>query len=354
MTSFANGSIPIAIIGGTGYGAGEALRMLTNHPHFEVVSISSRSHAGIPVSHVHSHLAGMTALHFEAEINFDHLSSAERSAIIVAVPHGQSVLIIERLLANPKLERTVIVDMSGDLRLKVQAIHERFYPDVPVSPSLRSTFVYGLPEISRVTISGATRISNPGCLATASILALSPVVRDGLCSSIVIDAKTGTSGAGREPQPTMHHPSRCADFTAYKALEHRHEPEILQALGDPLGSRLSIVFVPHLIPVSRGIFVTCYMRLDTDLSAQEIVRRYSDFYEGSPFIRIKDRPPRLTDVVGTNFCDLFVAVRGRDLVVMTALDNLGKGMAGQAIQNLNLAFGLPEDAGLKLSAIGPV
>ena len=152
----------------------------------------------------------------------------------------------------------------------------------------------------------------------------------------------------------MHHPGRSTDFTAYKALEHRHEPEILQALGSQFSSRNSMMFIPHLIPVSRGIFVTCYMTHQSEACAAIALESYRNFYKGSHFIRFRSKPPRLVDVIGTNFCDLHISVRGKQVAVMATLDNLVKGMAGQCVQNLNLLFGSQEDTGLLLPAIGPV
>jgi N-acetyl-gamma-glutamyl-phosphate reductase len=185
-------------------------------------------------------------------------------------------------------------------------------------------------------------------------MALAPFRGGVLQGRVIIDAKTGTSGAGREPQASMHHPSRAGDFTAYKVLEHRHEPEILQALGEEFQRTHPVVFAPHLIPVSRGIFVTVYAELAREASLGEVEARVRDTYRGSNFVRLRSTPPRLSDVVGTNFCDIGIAVRGRELVVMCAIDNLGKGMAGQAVQNLNRAFGLPEETGLFSGALGPV
>jgi N-acetyl-gamma-glutamyl-phosphate reductase len=152
----------------------------------------------------------------------------------------------------------------------------------------------------------------------------------------------------------MHHPARAGDFTAYKVLEHRHEPEILQALGDEFSRSYSFMFVPHLLPCTRGIFVTAYISLESATAAQQVQKSFGAFYDQQPFIRMRSAPPRLVDVIGTNFCDISVAIRNSQLVVMAAIDNLGKGMAGQAIQNLNIAFGLPQQTGLLVSALGPV
>ncbi len=341
----------VIIIGGSGYGAGELLRLLSLHPSIEVCGVVSRSHAGAAVDSVHTHLTGITKLSFQSDPPLQDLRRFKKSAVILAMPSGQAVGAIAQLRRAGLAEEVTILDLSGDLRLRDEATHSRFYPEAPFAPDIRRTFCYGLPELSDERRS---QIANPGCLATAAILALAPFASGAFVGSIVIDAKTGTSGAGREPQASMHHPARASDFTAYKALQHRHEPEIVQAFGGDFQRRHPLMFVPHLIPVPRGIFVTVYGELSELSTAEEVSARVREFYRSSRFIRVRPTPPRLVDVVGTNFCDIAVSVRGRQIVVMTAIDNLGKGMAGQAIQNLNRAFDLPEDLGLLGTALGPV
>lgn len=341
----------VIIIGGSGYGAGELLRLLSLHPSIEVCGVVSRSHAGAVVDSVHTHLTGITKLSFQSDPPLQDLRRFEKSAVILAMPSGQAVGSIAELRRAGIAEEVVILDLSGDLRLKDEATHTLFYPEVPFAPDIRATFRYGLPELSGER---GPRVANPGCLATAAILALAPLANRSLRGSIIIDAKTGTSGAGREPQGAMHHPARALDFTAYKVLQHRHEAEIVQALGEEFRKSHPVLFVPHLLPVPRGIFVTVYGELADHTSADEVIRRVEEFYRGAPFVRVRPTPPRLVDVVGTNFCDISVVNRGAQLVVMAALDNLGKGMAGQAIQNLNREFGLPESTGLMGGALGPV
>jgi N-acetyl-gamma-glutamyl-phosphate reductase common form len=344
----------VSIIGGSGYGAGETIRLLTTHPDIEVCGVVSRSHTGKPIASVHSHLMGVSALSFEESVRLEQLCSYEKSAIILAMPSGLAVPTIKDLQARGLSPSVKILDLSGDLRLQDESIHERFYPEVPFAADIREKCVYGLSELARAEIRSAQFITNPGCLATATILALAPLTGGYLEKQIVVDAKTGTSGAGREPQASMHHPSRADDFTAYKVLQHRHEPEIIQALGANFARSHEMSFVPHLIPVSRGIFVTAYATLAKPCSQADMTSRFTDFYKESSGIRMRSSPPRLVDVVGTNFCDISVHVRERHLVVMSAIDNLGKGMASQAIQNLNILFGLPESTGLLSAALGPV
>jgi N-acetyl-gamma-glutamyl-phosphate/LysW-gamma-L-alpha-aminoadipyl-6-phosphate reductase len=344
----------VSIVGGSGYGAGELLRLLTAHPLIEATNVVSRSHAGTPISSVHSHLHGVSTLSFIESLPADWDTGYERSAVVCSVPTGHAVTVINELFEKGLPDSTTVIDLSGDLRLTDPELHEKHYPEVPFCEALRSKAVYGLPELGGGGISSARLITNPGCLATAAILALAPLRDAPVARHVAIDGKTGTSGAGREPQPSMHHPSRAHDCTAYKVLEHRHEPEILQALGPQFSARDSFMFVPHLLPVSRGCLVTCYVTCKDEASASQLSAHYREWYRSKTFIRIRNRPPRLVDIVGTNFCDLHLASRGSQVVISSALDNLGKGMAGQCIQNLNMAFGLPEETGLMIPALGPV
>jgi N-acetyl-gamma-glutamyl-phosphate reductase len=271
------------------------------------------------------------------------------------MPPGQAAAAIQAAQAQGLPETIKIIDLSGDFRLKHQLDHTTYYPEVPLAPEIRNSCVYALPEVvGHTAIAKARYLTNPGCLSTTAIIGLAPLRDVSLSGTVVVDAKTGTSGAGREPQPSMHHPARANDFTAYKVLEHRHEPEILQALGASFNGRDSFMFVPHLLPVSRGIEASCYFTCADAATAAKLPERYSEFYRASPFVRLRSRPPRLVDVVGTNFCDIQVVVRGAQVVVLVATDNLGKGMAGQCIQNLNIAFGLPQETGLLVPALGPV
>jgi N-acetyl-gamma-glutamyl-phosphate reductase len=344
----------IAIIGGSGYGAGELLRLLISHPEIEVAEVISRSHAGKPAHAVHSHLLATTSLAFSETLSFDWCGRYEKVAFILAMPSGLAPDTIKSITTRGLPPNAVIIDLSGDLRLHDEATHKAFYSEVPYAREIRSQCVYGLTELTRLAIPAARFISNPGCLATASIIALAPLASQVFEGAVVIDAKTGTSGAGREPQASMHHPSRAADCVAYKALQHRHEPEILQALGPSFSDANTMMFIPHLLPVSRGIIVTAYATLRTQIPPRDLREMYERFYANAPFIRFRDSAPRLVDVVGTNFCDLHVTVRGKQVAILAAIDNLGKGMAGQCIQNLNLVFGLAEARGLLTPALGPV
>lgn len=348
-------SIGVAIVGGSGYGAGELLRYLTAHAEAQVASIVSSSQAGESVTKAHPHLAGFySELKFDSTINWENLKKFERQIIFLALPHGHSAKALQQI-QSAKIPGVRVIDLAADFRLTDEELHSKTYPDVPYENSLRSKFVYGLPEINREQISKAQWITNPGCLATACILAAAPLLEKSagaIVGSLCFDAKTGTSGAGRSPQESMHHPNRHGNFEAYKVLAHRHEPEIRQALTHNSRGIPACMFVPHLLPTVRGIFVTLYAQLNKPLAQKDLESTYQKAFAQSPCIRFRDGSPTLHDVVGTNFCDIAITVRDTQVVVMAALDNLGKGMAGQAIQNMNLMFGLSENLGIMQPSLG--
>jgi len=339
-------AIGVTILGGSGYGAGELLRYLSFHPAAEVIEVVSSSNAGELVETLHPHLTG-----FYPELRCVNVASFPgdftRRVLFSSLPHGKSSEELARLIQKGLPARTHCIDLSGDLRLQNEEEHKRHYADVPFQREFRSQFCYLLPELFFGTPLVCEHVSNPGCLAAAGALATAPLADLGVEGAVVIDAKTGTSGAGRSPQESMHHPHRHGNFEAYKILAHRHEPEIRQA-----AKLTETMFVPHLLPVSRGIFVTAYATLKTARTKEDLQAAYRQKYHGSPFIRMRERSPALHEVVGTNFCDIAIEVRGRQVAVMAALDNLGKGMAGTAIQNMNLLCGLEHDLGLKVPALG--
>lgn len=351
-------AVHVGILGGSGYGAGELLRLLTQHPRATVVSVTSASSSGEPVERVHPHLRGFYALRMTKSLDLERLLAVDRAVVFSALPHGSSGSAITDLLAELRRReadrRVRIVDLSGDFRLRDIRTHERYYPESPALPELRARFVYGLPERQRDDIRSATLVANPGCLASAAILAAAPLLADGFAGPVAVDAKTGSSGSGRALKETTHHPTRHADFRAYKPLAHQHEPEILQAWGDPPGDRIRISFVAQSMDAARGIYVTVHLTLPREGDTAALLRRYAEFYEECPFVRVGEESPALQNVVGSNFCDVSVACRGRQVVAMAALDNLVKGMAGTAIQNMNLMCGLAEETGLWVPGMRPV
>lgn len=340
------------IVGGTGYGAGELLRLLSTHPAIEVAGVVSASASDDPISKAHPHLRSLYDGKMIAKLNPELLTAYERGVIFTALPHGVSGVTVAQIIKGGLREHVSVIDLSGDLRLTDPDLHQKHYSQCPFDSQMRSQFVYGLPELYREAITKSRFITNPGCLATAAILSVAPLMSSSFSGSVIFDAKTGTSGAGRTPQATFHHPVMHADAYPYKIMEHRHEPEIRQILGDPQGERIRTVFVPHVIPVSRGIMLTAYLSLQEPASREALLKLYRAFYKDSPFMRIIDEAPHLAPVVGSNYCDLSIFARDNEVVVSLALDNLLKGMAGAAIQNLNLMSGLPETMGLSAPGLG--
>jgi N-acetyl-gamma-glutamyl-phosphate/LysW-gamma-L-alpha-aminoadipyl-6-phosphate reductase len=353
-----NRPIRVGILGVSGYGAAELLRLLTQHPAAEVVSLTSTSQVGQPLHNVHPHLRGFFDVPITATIDYQRLVDAEYAVIFSALPHGASATAIDGLLTDFERagtdDRVRVVDLSGDLRLTDIETHRRYYPETPALPARRRAFVYGLPELLRERLRTARGVANPGCLAAAAVLAAAPLVTRQFAGVLAIDAKTGSSGAGRQLKETTHHPTRHANFRAYKPLRHRHEPEISQLLGDPRGERIKTSFIAQSMDAARGIFVTVHLTLPEPANTASLCQRYADFYADSPFVRVVEDSPELQNVVGSNFCDIAVACRQRQVVAMAALDNLVKGMAGTAIQNMNLMCGLPETTGLWAPSMRPV
>ncbi len=346
--------IAVAILGATGYGGGELLRLLTLHPQVQVISLTSTSEVGAHVADLHPHLRGFyEGLTFTDGIDLPRLLEAEYPVIFAGLPHGHSGAAVFRLRQQIHREDVRFIDLSGDLRLRDAELHERYYAGAPFESSLRREVAYGLPELGRDAIRSARIIANPGCLASAAILSLAPLAAHGVGGAVVCDAKTGSSGAGRQLKDTTHHPTRHADFRAYKPLAHQHEPEILQAWGDPHSERIALSFVPQSMDTARGIFVTSHVTLPEATTLAALRALYEQFYADTPFVRLVADSPTLQDVIGSNFCDIALACRGRQVIAMAALDNLVKGMAGTAIQNMNIMCGLPETTGLWFPSIRP-
>ncbi|MBI4577714.1 MAG: N-acetyl-gamma-glutamyl-phosphate reductase [Planctomycetes bacterium] len=341
----------IAILGGTGYGASELLRLLLSHPGTEVVRVVSRSQAGRPVASVHPQFRGVSGLRFEAAEPAE--AARDVDCIFLALPHGAALEAVPRILeAAP---RVGVVDLSGDFRLKDPATYREAYGAEHTCPRLLEGFVYGLTELARDRLRGTRRVANPGCFATGAILALAPLALEGLLGEhVVVDSKTGSSGSGAEPRAGTHHPERAEDFRAYKVLQHQHLPEIRAALG-LAAHRPALHFVPHSAPMARGIYTTAYVMPPRPVEAGEAQAIYRRRYGGERFVRVLDdgETPQARVVRYSNFCDLSVHAGPGVLVVLTALDNLVKGMAGQAVQNMNLMFGHPEDAGLGFPGVRP-
>lgn len=350
--------VNVGILGASGYGAGELLRLLTQHPNARVIGATSTSRAGERIDELHRHLRSFHSFTTCDALDLDALADADRAVVFSALPHATSssaiAALLERAEKTELSKKLHVIDLSGDLRIVDHAEHLRYYPETPAESPWRGKFEYGLPEINRKRIAVARHIANPGCLATAAILAAAPLLNANYRGMVAIDAKTGSSGSGRQLKDATHHPTRHADFRAYKPLSHQHEGEILQAWSDPRGERIALSFVAQSMDTSRGIFVTAHLTLDEPTTTTNTRDRYEQFYAGCPFVRLVNDSPTLQDVVGSNFCDIAVAARGRQVIAMAALDNLVKGMAGAAIQNMNILCGMPETTGLWTPSLRPV
>jgi N-acetyl-gamma-glutamyl-phosphate reductase len=340
--------LKIGIFGGSGYGGAELLRLLLAHPHVQIAMVTANEHVGKPISEVHRNLYGLTDLNFSSAPE-DLAELAQLDCLFLALPHGYAMEIVPRLPNSVK-----VIDLSGDFRVSDPSEFKLYYGFEHTAMQIQSEFVYGLTETNREAIAGARLVANPGCFATATLLGLAPLVSMNLLNGrIVVDAKTGSSGSGAKAAANTHHPQRMTSFYAYKPFSHQHVPEIdqsLRAIGDWSSD---MVFMTHSLPVARGIFATIYVETRDELKQKDVRQLFEDFYQESYFVRLVDGSPDITWVKTTNFCDIGFAVRGRQLIVFSALDNLVKGAAGQAVQNMNLMFGLDEKTGMMQMGTNP-
>ena len=340
--------IRVAIFGGSGYGGSELLKILLFHPHVEIVLVTANEHAGKAVGEVHRNLNGLTDLRFELAPG-DLAAMPETDLCFFALPHGQALTLAPQLAPT-----TRVIDLSGDFRIDDPAVFQKYYKLEHSAAELQTQFVYGLTETNREAIANARYIANPGCFATATLLALAPMVHTRLLEgTAVVDAKTGSSGSGAKPAANTHHPQRSNSYYAYKPFEHQHGPEIEQHLRTVGTFENDLVFMTHSLPVSRGIFASCYLQTKVNLTNEDVRHIYEKFYNGAFFVRLVDGSPDINWVKNTNFCDIGARSNGRHIVVFSAIDNLVKGAAGQAVQNMNLMFGLDETTGLRFAGGNP-
>lgn len=339
--------INASIIGGTGYAGSELTRLLHAHPSVNLNSIVSKSFAGQPFSSLYANFHSILEDKCCSGLNIDQLA-AENDIIFTALPHGASSSITSQLY-NKGVK---VIDLSGDFRYNDINLYKEWYGDVHVAPQLLETSVYGLSELHKEKVSHASLVGNPGCYTTCSILGLAPAVKSKLIdpSSIIIDAKSGATGAGRSPSQALHFCEVNENVKAYKVASHRHTSEIEQELSLLAEKNITLLFTPHLLPSKRGILATIYTTLNQPLSAGDIEDLYETFYADAPFVSIlKDgKLPEVKHVNGSNNCYIGFTVDSRTnrLIIVSTIDNLIKGAAGQAIQNMNLMFGLDETTGL--------
>lgn len=333
----------VAIVGASGYSGAELMRLLAGRDDIIINKAFASSSAGHRVDAIYPVFAGQVDLTFEAYADRE-VDGADIA--FVALPSGEAMNIVPGLLG--KVSR--VIDLGGDFRLQSADAYEQYYKHRHTATGLLGEAVYGLPELNKEAISHARLIANPGCYATSALLGLIPALKNEVITpeSVVISSLSGVSGAGRSSSLELSFSEVNENVRAYKVGNHQHIPEIQTVLEAVAGKPVPLTFVPHLIPITRGIYTTIYADLNVQLSAEELARLYQDYYTGAPFVRMKTQVPQIKDVANTNFCDIFVSVepRTRRAIIISVIDNLVKGAAGQAVQNMNIMFGLPEGQGL--------
>lgn len=332
----------IAILGATGYTAVELIKILLRHPAAEIVVLTSRQEGSPHVAAIHPSLAHRLDLTLE---NLGPTEVASRAECVFScLPHGASAAVAAPLVAAG----CRVIDFSADYRLNSSDVYTQWYGEKHPDPERLGKVAYGLPELFREQIRGSTLVANPGCYPTSAILPLAPLLKAGLIDpkDVIVDSKSGVSGAGRTPKLTTHYPECNESLSAYNIGRHRHTPEIEQVLSIAAGTPVEVIFTPHLIPMDRGILTTTYSRPLRAVSEEEVLETLRAFYEDEPFVRVVDHLPATKDSMGTNYCDITARmVRGRILTI-SCLDNLVKGASGAAVQNFNLLYGHPETTAL--------
>ncbi|MFA4889015.1 MAG: N-acetyl-gamma-glutamyl-phosphate reductase [Candidatus Omnitrophota bacterium] len=336
----------VGIIGATGYAGEELISLLLRHEGVRITSISAKIPQPQDISDIFPKLKGKIKLICKEPDIKEIIKLTD--LVFLALPHTVSMELAPLLLKAGKR----VIDLSADYRFADTAVYEKFYQTKQKDPANLAQAVYGLPEIYRAKIKGAKLIANPGCYPTASILGLAPLLALGQVdlASIIIDAKSGVTGAGRKLAEGFLFSEINEDFKAYKVNAHQHAPEINQELSKLAGKKVSVTFVPHLLPLNRGILATIYVKKGAKAAkkGQSLIDLYRKFYKLEPFVRIKKERqfPRLKDVVGTNFCDIGIKEEGGSVIIISAIDNLLKGASGQAVQNMNIACGFAENTAL--------
>lgn len=340
----------IGIIGATGYTGSELVRILTNHPDIEITMITSETRKGELFSDVHPFLQGIAN---QKLVSINDIDKYELDLVFLALPHGVSMNFVKRFKDNS----FKIIDLSGDFRLNSKEVYEKWYKLSHIFPEGIEKAVFGNPELYFDKIKDANLIANPGCFPTTAILGLAPLLKANLIeeNQIIVDSKTGVTGAGIKAKNVNLYSNVNDNFKAYGLKYHRHTVEIQGILDDVSGKETLIQFTPHLLPVDRGILTTIYVRPKEKIDEIKLKGLYKTFYAKAPFVRLRKQEPAIKDVRGTNYCDLFVTYDKRTnmIIVISVIDNLIKGAAGQAVQNMNIMFGLDETIGLNLIPLNP-
>ncbi len=333
--------IRTAVFGASGYAGGELMRLLARHPHVQLGQVFAKSFAGATISSVHAW--GDEDAVFE---EFSVGDNIEAEVCFLALPHGEAMEIAPKLLGQGK----IVIDLGGDHRLKDRALFEKFYKKQQTSGAILDEAVYGLPEWNSTAIRKSRFIANPGCYATSAILALAPVFAENMIEpdSIIIDSMSGVSGAGRKAAIEYSFSEVNENVKAYRVGDHQHIPEIETVLGDIAEQDVKITFTPHLIPITRGIYSTTYATLSSACSDSDVKEAFQKHYANKPFVRLPSSIPEVRRVTNTNFIDIYTQVlpERNQVIIISTLDNLVKGAAGQAVQNMNLILGFPETEGL--------
>jgi N-acetyl-gamma-glutamyl-phosphate reductase len=344
--------INVSVIGASGYGGAETVRLLATHPLVQLVYVTAETKKGAAMSSLYPNLRGFVdQTMIEADLE---RIGADSEVTIVSLPSGMAMTLVPDLLK----QGTKVIDVAADFRLKQAELYPPWYKLTHTAPEYLGEAVYGLSELHREAIARARLVADPGCYPVAAILALAPLLRAGAVrpQGIVIDAKSGVSGAGRGGGGGLGFSETNENVRAYSVVGHNHTAEIEQELSDLAGTTVQVVFTPHLIPMTRGILVTAYAPLVRELSEPEALALYRHMYASEPFVRVLDSAlPETKATLGSNFCDVTVRLNQRAgvAIAIAAIDNLGKGAAGQAVQNLNLMCGLPEETGLKFPGVYP-
>ena len=347
--------IPAIVLGGTGYVSGELLRLILGHPNFALVGVLSDSSPGELAGKSFPHLAGSlgdTAFKSQADIAA-LIAHEPTSAVFCAAPHGAAAALIDSLLKQAEAAGTKprFVDISADFRFATAAAYEAVYKHPHGAPHRLAQFTCAVPE--HLKVAKTQHVGHPGCFSTSILLASVPLLASGWVDpTLFVSGVTGSTGSGRKPVEGTHHPTRHSDLYSYGALGHRHTPEITALAKAATGIDAEYSFVPHSGPFARGIHATVQARLKTPRDSAAVIGMLREFYAGAPFVRVLDTPPRVKDVVASNFAHLSAAANGRTVAVMSVVDNLNKGAAGGAVQWMNRMFGLPETAGLTAPAAG--
>ena len=335
--------VKVAIIGASGYTGADSIEILLRHPKARLTCLTALPEECGPAAEVFGQFKGRCDLAIEP-LDLDKLAK-KADVALCCLPHKVSMGYVPKLLqAGLK-----VVDFSADYRIQDVAVYERYYQPHTDPENLKKA-VYGLPELFREQIRGKDLIANPGCFPTGALLAAAPALREGLVDmtrSLIVNSVTGTSGAGKNPSPKFHFPNMNENLFAYGIGTHRHTPEMEQIAGDVAGQAVTILFQPHAGPFDRGILSTVYMEPSRAVDAKSLLRLYQDFYKAERFVQVCKTSPNLKDVARTNYCHVFPTVVKDRIVVFSALDNLVKGAAGQAIQNMNILFGFDESLGLE-------